>query len=180
MPTTAHGLSDRELMRLPRDGRKYEWVDGGVKVSPAGARHGEVAVRLTAILFAFVDRKDAGTVFESSTGFRLSSGNVRSPDVSFVSRRRLPRGKSPEGFFEGPPDLAVEILSPEDRERDVLDKVGEYLTAGTRLVWVIDPGSRSAAVYRSLTDVRHLSAREYLDGEDTLPGLRCKLGRVFP
>jgi len=97
----------------------------------------------------------------------------------FRRRRPIPRGQGPEGFAELAPDLAVEILSPEDRPREVLDKVGEYLQAGVRLVWVIDPGKGEASVYRSLTDVRVVGSGAALDGEDVLPGFRCPLGEIL-
>jgi Uma2 family endonuclease len=100
------------LRRLPKDGRKYELVDGEIRLSPAGARHGRIAVRLTAALLAFVGPKRLGEVFDSSTGYRLPGGNVRSPDASFVATKRL--AKVPEGFLEVAPDLAVEVLSPDD------------------------------------------------------------------
>ena len=98
MPT--HTVSDDELLRLPRDGRKYELVDGEVRMGPAGGRHGEVSLRLAAALLGFVTRNRLGKVFDSSTGFRMPKGNVRSPDVSFVVTHRLPGGKAPIGFFE--------------------------------------------------------------------------------
>src|SRR5437867_1835363 len=134
--TTTRTVTDAELMSLPRDGRKYELVDGEIRVSPAGVRHGQVIVRLTVRLGAFVAERRLGDVLDSSTGFRLPGGNVRSPDVAFVAAGRFPGGKTPEGFGELAPDLAVEVLSPDDSARYVFDKVGEYLRAGTRLVWV--------------------------------------------
>jgi Uma2 family endonuclease len=103
---------------------------------------------------------------------------VRSPDVAFVAADRVP-GQAPRGFFEGAPDLAVEILSPDDNARDVLDKVGEYVKAGTRLVWVIDPDRRRAVVHRSLTDVQRLTKADSLAGEELLPGFSCNLGDVL-
>lgn len=118
-------------------------------------------------------------VFDSSTGFRLPGGNVRCPDVSFVARGRFDGEKVPEGFSPAPPDLAVEVLSPDDRSRYLLDKVGEYLDAGVRLVWVVDPRARPASVYRSLTAVRTLKEDDDLDGEDVLPGFRCRLSDVL-
>lgn len=92
--------------------------------------HGEVIVRLITRLAAFVEARGLGHVLESSTGFRLPGGNIRSPDVSFVAMGRFEGGHAPEGFAEVPPDLAVEVLSPDDRPQAVLDKVGEYLQAG--------------------------------------------------
>jgi Uma2 family endonuclease len=105
--------------------------------------------------------------------------NLRSPDVSFVARGRFPQETVPVGFIEFAPDLAAEVLSPDDRRRDVLEKVGEYLDAGTRLVWVVDPESRTAAVYRSLTDVRHLAGNDSLEGEEVVPGFSCRLEEIF-
>ena len=131
--------TDDELMRLPDDGYKYELVDGALVVSPAGGRHGRTIVRLTLRLGAFVVAHGLGEVFDSSTGYRLPGGNLRVPDLSFVARSRLPGGRAPIGFLYVAPDLAVEVLSLDDRPRLIADKVGEYLAAGVRLVWVIDP-----------------------------------------
>ena len=177
---TTKAVSDRELMRLPRDGRKYELVDGEVRVSPAGGRHGRVSLDLGGRLNAHVKAQRFGHVFDSSTGFRLPGGNVRSPDVSFVARGRFADEVVPEGFVELAPDLAVEVLSPDDRPRQVLDKVGEYLEAGTRLVWVVSPQAGQATVYRSLADVRVVQLPGgKLDGEDVVPGFRCPLADVL-
>ena len=148
-------------------------------MSPAGSRHGLVSLNLAASLRGFVKQQRLGYVFDSSTGFRLPGGNVRSPDVSFVALGRFKDEQVPEGFSPVPPDLAVEVLSPEDRPRYVLDKVGEYLGAGVRLVWVVDPAAHAATVYRSLTDVRRLSERDALDGEDVVPGFRCPLSDIL-
>jgi Uma2 family endonuclease len=180
MATSARRMATEEDLRaMPRDGRKYELVDGQIRVSPAGARHGLVIVDLAARLQAFVKRRNLGYVFDSSTGVRLPNGNVRSPDVSFVARGRFKGEVVPKGFVPFAPDLAVEVLSPKDRPRFILDKVGEYLDAGVRLVWVLDPEARSAAVYRSLTEVRTLSVKDQLAGEDVLPGFRCRLRDLF-
>ncbi len=175
--TARPSITDQDLLRLPKDGRKYELVDGELRVSPAGARHGKISLRLGAALLAFVREKRLGEVFDSSTGYRLPGGNVRSPDASFVSSKRLPR--VPEGFLELAPDLAVEVLSPEDSPRDVLDKVGEYLAAGVCLVWVIDPRSSRAVGYRSLTDVHEIGPDGTLDGGELLPGFRCPLSDLL-
>ncbi len=180
MATTRPTYTDEELMQLPRDGRKYELVDGEIQVSPAGARHGRIAVKLASRLDAFVTEHRLGHVFESSTGFRLPSRNLRVPDVSFVAAGRFPNEQLPEGFVEFAPDLVVEVLSPDDRPRQVMDKVGEYLEAGTRLVWVIAPRPGRATVYRSLTDVSDLRLPDgVLDGEDVVRGFRCPLSAIL-
>ena len=179
MATTARRATEADLLQAPEDGYKHELVDGEIRMSPAGSRHGRVSLKLAARLLAFVEQQRLGYVFEGSTGFRMPAGNIRSPDVSFVALGRFKDEHVPVGFSPVPPDLAVEVLSPDDRPRYVLDKVGEYLGAGVRLVWVIDPGARVASVYRSLTDVRRLEEHEALDGEDVVPGFRCPLADVL-
>ena len=117
--------------------------------------------------------------WEPGCGFRLPSKNVRSPDVSFVASGRFPDDRPPDDFGNVAPDLAVEVLSPHDRPRHVLDKIGEYLEAGVRLIWVIDPRQRRAVVYRSLSEVRELAEDDALEGEDVLPGFRCVLHDIL-
>lgn len=171
--------TEADLLRAPEDGYRHELVDGLIRAVPGGVRHGRVCVQLGARLWQWVEERGLGYVFGLNTGIRLPGGNVRVPDLSFVAKGRFPDEQVPEGFGDLPPDLAAEVLSPEDRSRDVLDKVGEYLQAGVRLVWVIDPKRRTAAVYRSLTDVRQLGPDDLLDGEDVLPGFHCRLGDVI-
>jgi Uma2 family endonuclease len=159
MATTAsRPATEADLMAMPSDGHRYELVDGEIRrMSSAGGRHGDTP----------------------DTGFRLPNGNVRSPDVSFVAAGRFENEKPPVGYIPFAPDLAVEVLSPDDRSREVFDKVGEYLDAGARLVWVLDPEKRSANRFRSLMDVRALGIDDDLDGEDVLPGFRCPLSEIL-
>jgi Uma2 family endonuclease len=86
--STVRAATEDDLLHMPRDGRKYELVDGEIRVSPAGSRHGAVSLQIAARLLAFVKEHGLGHVFDSSTGFRLPGGNVRSPDVAFVARGR--------------------------------------------------------------------------------------------
>src|SRR5262245_58272059 len=162
----AKRATEDDLRATPQDGRKYELVDGEIRVSPTGRRHGRVCVNLVLALGNFVKAHALGELLDSSTGFRLPGGSVRSPYASFIAAARLPSEATSDDFADVPPDLAVEVLSPSERPRHVLDKVGEYLEAGVRLVWVIDPRKAKAAVYRSMTDVKELHADDELDGED--------------
>jgi Uma2 family endonuclease len=176
---TRRAATEEDLLAMPEDGQKYELVDGEIRVSPAGDRHSFVAAQLVAVLVAFVKQHRLGYVMGADAGFRLPSKNVRSPDASFVASGRFPNDRPPDDFGNLAPDLAVEVLSPHDRPRHVLDKVGEYLEAGVRLIWVIDPKKARATVYRSLSDVRKLGAEDSLDGEDVLPGFRCRLREIL-
>jgi Uma2 family endonuclease len=175
----AKRATEDDLRATPRDGHKYELVDGEIRVSPTGYRHGTVCVNLVLALGNFVKQHNLGQVLESGVGFRLPGGNVRCPDVSFIAASRLAGRPVTDDFSELPPDLAVEVLSPSERPRHVLDKVGEYLEAGVRLVWVIDPQSAKAIVYRSLSEVTEIQADDHLDGGEVLPGFRCPLRDVL-
>jgi Uma2 family endonuclease len=177
--TTRRLATEDDLRAMPEDGRKYELVDGEIRVSPAGDRHSVIALQLAALLLAFVKERKLGYVLGADAGFRLPGGNVRSPDASFVAAGRFPDNQVPDDWGSLAPDLAVEVISPGDRPRPVLDKVGEYLEAGVRLVWVIDPRRERLVVYRSVTDVRELGPDDLIDGEDVIPGFRFVLRDVL-
>jgi Uma2 family endonuclease len=176
--TTRRVATEDDLLATPKDGQVYELVDGEIRVSPAGMRHSVVALRLAASMLPFVTARRLGHVATADVGYRLPSGNIRSPDASFVAAGRFPDEQLPEGFPSLAPDLAVEVVSPGDRPRYVLDKVGEYLEAGVRLVWVIDPHARRATEYRSLSEVREIGLDDALEGGEVLPGYRCPLREI--
>jgi Uma2 family endonuclease len=176
--TTQKGWTDDELMALSGEG-KYELVDGElVRMSPAGARHGDVVAELVLRIRAFAKQHGLGHVFDGQTGYRFPDGNLRSPDVSLVAAGRLPEGV-PAGFLHAPPDLAVEVLSPADRAGDVAHKVGEYLGVGVRLLWVVDPDKAAAVVYRPGQTPRSIRLDGALEGEDVLPGFSCPLRELL-
>jgi Uma2 family endonuclease len=180
MGTTSRPATEEDLLRTPDDENIYELVDGEIRAGPRGGhRHSRVCVNLLCRLARVVDEGRLGELFGPNTGFRLPGGNVRAPDGTFVARGRFPDGAVPEGFCDLAPDLAVEVLCADDRPAAVLDKVGEYLQAGVRLVWVIDPNGPAAVVYKSPTDVRSLGPDDFLDGEDVVPGFRCRLADVI-
>src|SRR5439155_12030612 len=100
---------------------------------------------------------------------------VRALDVAFVARERVPAEGKPEGFWIGAPDLAVEVVSPSDRFDEVLEKVEEYLAAGTRLVWIVLPRTQAVMVCRSAREATILRGDEELGGEDVLAGFVCRV-----
>jgi Uma2 family endonuclease len=136
-------------------------------------------MNLAAELVAYAKRAAIGAVFAAETGFKLASNpdTVRAPDVAFVRRGRL-RDPLPVGFPAMAPDLVVEVLSPDDRPDEVLAKVADWLTAGTNLVWVVDPERRLARVYRENGSQAIVTAGETLDGEEVLPGFTCTLASI--
>jgi len=147
---------------------------------PPGFRHGEITVRLTIALGSYVDLRHLGRVVAGDAGFKLQSNpdTVRGADVAFVSWERMPQ-KSPVDFPPLGPDLVVEVLSPGDRSGETLAKIADWLSAGTRLVWVIDPERRLARIYRQDGSESILGEADGLDGEDVLPGFACKLGAIL-
>jgi Uma2 family endonuclease len=172
----ARVITDEELLQLPKDGNKYEVVDGELVVSPgAGYRHEDIVAELVTRLRSYATAKGLGKVLPSSLLYVLPSGNRRGPDVSFIAAERTAALSPATIFPKFAPDLAVEVLSPSDSPRRVQDKVGEYLEAGVRLVWVIDPENRRAVIYRALSSVDHIEQDGELDGEDVLPGFGCRL-----
>jgi Uma2 family endonuclease len=178
-PATLQTAED--LLRFREPGKTAELVRGMLVVrEPPSTHHGRCANRLAYRLTQFVERHDLGEVFAQDTGFKIARDpdTVRAPDVAFVARNRLSQ-VSETGYAELAPDWVAEILSPGDRPGEVLEKVGQWLDAGVRLVWVLDPTRRAARVYRSDGTVAMLGSEDGFDGEDVFPGFRIPLGELI-
>ena len=174
-------LTAEELLHLNLPNKRTELVRGVLVVrEPAGYQHGDVAARMLLAIAQHVEAKKLGRVFAAETGFTLfrKPDTVRAPDVAFISTARLPH-PAPRGFAELAPDLAVEVLSPEDRPGEVHEKVADWLNAGAQLVWVIDPIRSVARVYRANGDESQLGPADALSGEAVLPGFMLSLESVF-
>jgi Uma2 family endonuclease len=172
-------LRAEDLYDLPDGGRRYELVRGELReVPPASFRHGRVCMRVGKRIDDFVEERRLGVVVVNDTGFILERDpdTVRGPDVAFVAAQRVPIDET--GFAELAPDLVVEVVSPNDRASEVSEKARQYLDAGVRLVWVVDPRSRTATVHRP-DGGTVLIGDAALDGEDVLPGFRLPLPDLF-
>ncbi|MCY4030217.1 MAG: Uma2 family endonuclease [Acidobacteria bacterium] len=175
-PTTAE-----ELFERPDDGYRYELVEGSlVRMTPTGAEHGVVTARVAYVLQEYALRH-GGVCCGAETGFvlRRAPDVVRAPDAAFVAAERIPETGIPRSYWPFAPDLAVEVPSPSDRAADVQAKIVDYFAAGTRLVWVVEPATRSVRVYRSPKDVEVIEEDGELTGGDVLPGFRCAVKRLF-
>lgn len=173
-------ITAEELLHLPDDGYDYELVRGElIKMAPPGGEHGRIAVRLASRLDDHVTAHDLGAVMvESGYCLECRPDTVRGPDISFLAAERIPAEGLPQGFIEGAPDLAVEIVSPNDAA-GVQAKVREYLEHGARLVWVVEPQTRTVTVYRSLSDIHILTADDILEGGDVVPDFTCRVRDMF-
>lgn len=170
-----------EFYRFPDDGTRLELVAGRVVSEPLpGFAHGRLLIRFAVLLDAHVRASSLGTVVGGDAGFILarSPDTLRGPDVAYVSAARV-GGNDPLTAFDGPPDLAVEVVSPSDGPDAVRAKVAEYLAAGTRLVWVVDPETETVTVYRKLLGPRTLEKGDVLEGEDVVPGFHVEVKDLF-
>lgn len=147
-------------------------------MAPAGMEHGVIVWNLTGRLSQHVSVHRLGVGCGAETGFviRRDPDTVRAPDLAFISRARLPHGGIPQKFCPIAPDLVVEVLSPSDTVYEVEEKVQDWLAAGVRLVWVINPRRRAALVHRPGAAVESLDEGGWLEGGDVLPGFRCRVG----
>ncbi len=175
-------LTADDLFNRPDDGRAYELRRGElIEMSPTGGQHGRISIRIGGLLDQFVLTHGLGVVYGAETGFLLARDPdvVRAPDVAFLSAERAAEIGDTERFLPGAPDLAIEIVSPNDRYTEIDDKVGEYLDAGCRMVVVVNPRTRLTRVYRTLTDSLTLTEADTLDGGEVVPGWRLPLSELF-
>jgi Uma2 family endonuclease len=180
--------TDDELLALPKDGNKYEIVKGELVVSPAGIEYEEIGVRVIVALANFVSEHKLGIICGSSAGYWMKprnpslpkKRNFLSPDVSFLAKERLQGLKRPpKKFFDGGPDLVVEILSPSDTVELLHEKIVEYFENGTRLLWVVNPAEQIVLVYHTQQPDRLLRSGEMLDGEQVIPGFTLPVAKLF-
>jgi Uma2 family endonuclease len=175
-------LTADDLLRLPDDGYQYELVEGRlIRMSPASYKSSLVGGNVHAAMHHYVKQHRLGICAPADGAMRLATDpdTVRAPDISFVRAERVPPGPLPPGFWPVAPDLAVEVLSPSDRFSEVQRKVQDYLDAGTRLVWVLDPEARTATVYHPGGRSSFVDEHGTLDGEDVVPGFRLSLAEVW-
>jgi Uma2 family endonuclease len=182
MPVEQSLMTADELARLPRGRSRHELVRGELRtMPPAGFEHGGVSIRIGNPLANYVLAQQLGEVVIGEVGFQLTTDpdTVRAPDVAFVAAERLPRVGVVRGWWQGAPDLAVEVISPNDLYTEVDEKVAEWLEYGTRLVFVVNPRRRTVAVHRSGQPVRILTEADVLEGEDVVPGWSLPVGDLF-
>ena len=162
---------------LQSDLEGYEYVKGELIPMPAAsAEHGIIGARVFLRLGLYVLENKLGEVVTPDTGFQVGE-RVLKPDIAFISSAQLPDDLSKA--FPVPPDLAVEIVSPSDAFRRVFEKAFAYLEAGTQMVWVIEPGSKTVIVCRSETDIKTLTREDTLTGEDVVEGFSCQVAQLF-
>lgn len=173
-------MTAEHLLKLPDDGNRYELVAGELRtMSPTSLPHGKIAALIARKLLDFAEAHDLGDVYVEA-GFILQRDpdTVYGPDVSFLSKARLPQEGTP-GFYDGVPELAVEVLSPDDRASEVDEKIDNYLAAGCIEVWIANPPRQTITIYRSKKDIEVKTADDEITGGNLLPGFSCPVIEMF-
>jgi Uma2 family endonuclease len=176
-------LATPEELLEKEDGARYELIDGKLVERHMGARSSEVAANIIRIIGQYAFEQKLGKVFATDCGYQIFASDpkrVRFPDASFIARGHLPEDKTPDGHVRVPPDLAVEVVSPNDTAEEVEAKRVAFLQAGTRLFWVVFPESRTVHVYRQgNNNALALADADELSGEDVLSGFLCRVAAFF-
>jgi Uma2 family endonuclease len=175
-------FTPEELLAMP-DGKNYELVDGHLVERKVSTLSSWVAGELFFQIRSHCQTNSCGWAFPEGTGFQCfpdAPAKVRKPDVSFIRSERLPANASTEGHSSIAPDLAVEVVSPDDLVWEVDQKVDEWLAAGVPLVWVTCPKACAVIVHRGGGRVSWLAGEDEILGEDIVPGFRCRVAAIFP
>ena len=171
-----------ELLALYSKGVRGELIRGELcETMPSGGRHGEVVMRAGFFLNGFIMPRRLGRLAGSDSGVLIERDpdTVREPDIAFISAERLPLDIEVTGYYEVVPDLIVEVVSPSDSPREVMDKALMWLSFGARMVWAVNPESRSVDVYRPGERTISLTESDTLDGFDILPSFTCPIADLF-
>lgn len=180
MTTTTKLITADELLAMGDIGR-CELIYGELRMmSPAGAAHGLVTMRLGSYLMRHVEENELGIALGAETGFKVESDPdlVRAPDAAFIRKSRVP-ATLPRGYWSGVPDLAVEVISPDDTKREVAEKINMWLAHGTAVVWEADPQAKTLRIHRTGQPAQELTETDTLRDEPLLPGFELVLARVF-
>jgi Uma2 family endonuclease len=173
-------ITAEEFAAMEDDGNLYELVKGElIEMSRAKPRHGFVCSKFDRKVGNYVEDKKLGWSFTCDTGVitERDPDTVRGPHICFYSLARMPA--IPDNYSEQASDLAIEVLSPDDRASDMRDKVREYLAAGVRLIWVANPEDRTVRVYAGTMRGTELDETDILEGGEVLPGFTCKVADFF-
>ncbi len=170
-------ITAEDFLRLP-EADICELIDGRLVETRMGAESCLIAAELQFLLRTFLQSNPLGFVFPGETSYQFLPGRpnlVRKPDVSFVRQGRFPENRVPEGHIRLAPDLAVEVVSPNDLYYEVEQKVVEYRSGGVRLIWVVSPPTRTILIRRADGSCAEVGENGELSGEDVVPGFRCQV-----
>ena len=175
-------MTAEELLQVPRGYHRHELINGELKTMPLfGVPHGRITARLSVPLGNFVSDHDLGEVYFGDAGFQLTwnPDTVVGPDIAYISKERLKEVAEVKGYWQGAPDLAVEVYTPGYRPGKVTERISRLFNAGTKQVWIVHLKHNTVTVYRSPSDTTTFSGSDYLESPDMFPGFRISLERIF-
>ena len=184
-PAARPRVTAEELLTMP-DGKRFELVNGELVERNMSWESERVGMNVSGLLWGHCREHDCGVLNGSNAGYQCfeeiypdDPDRLRKPDVSYISVDRLPKEPIVKGHCPIVPDLAVEVVSPNDLSEEVEEKVDEYLRAGVRLVWVVHPQRKTIRIHRADGTVQDLRQTDELSGEDVITGFRCPVSEVF-
>ena len=182
---TTPRITPEELQTMP-NASDFELVNGQLVERHMGAESSAIAAAIVVLLGIWNNRHGAAHIFGSECGYQCfpdAPEKLRRPDVSVILNGRLPNERLPEGYVRIAPDLAIEVLSPGDLAYEIDEKVAEYLSAGVRLIWVVNPRTKIVRIHRpgsvAAGPISSLDEHAKITGEDVLPGFECAVSAFF-
>jgi Uma2 family endonuclease len=178
-------ISDRTLEQLCQENPELRFETDAqgklIVMSPTGSESGKFNMSLAFQVELWNRQNKLGIVFDSSTGFKLSNGATRSPDVSWIALERWNSlsKEQKRGFAPIDPDFVIELMSPTDNLEDLQQKMSEYISCGVKLGWLINPDAKFVEIYRRDRDKEVITNPSLLSGENLLPGLNVDLADIF-
>ena len=160
--------------------KDHELIEGKlVKTMSTGFIHGIVAQEIGYQVLDFAKKNNLGLVAAAETGFIMGEKTYRGADGAFISNANLEKHGYPQGFFPVAPDIAIEVVSPNNNSEEMMEKVNLYLKNGSLMVWIIYPQTRVVTVYRQNNVVSLLRENDTLEGENVLPGFSLPVAELF-
>lgn len=174
-------ITPNDLLKIP-EGKRFELVEGRLVELNSNSLSSLVGSRVNGRISSYAESHQLGQAFQSDCGYQCYRDEplkIRRPDGSFIRSGRLSLEELESGYLRIAPDLAVEVVSPNDLAYEVDEKIEEYLAAGVRLVWIVNPQRKIVSIHRLDGSVMKLHERDTLSGEDVLPGFTCPVAELF-
>lgn len=177
-------MTVEEFLALPDDGVDRMLINGEVRelgMTVRNHNHASFEANVAFLLKLWLRDRPAprGRVVAGDAGFRLATGSLVGIDVAYASPELAEATPTSKTYFDGAPTLAVEILSPSDKQEDIEDKIATYLDAGVPLIWIIQPRFRTLTVYRPDAVPRLFTVEDEITAEPHLPGFRAAVAEIF-
>ncbi len=180
--STTSPMTAAQLLNLADDGNRYELVAGELRMmSPGSWAHSEISLNIASLLREHVKKHRLGKVLSNDPGFLIKSDpdTVIAPDVAYIAKGNIPPDLAKQGYWPGAPDMAVEVLLPNDRITTAEEKIDRWLAAGCRLVWFVNPRASTIQIYTAKAELKTKTIDDEIDGGEVLPGFRCSVAELL-